>query len=138
MAAGHPRASTVLFFFTSRHHASEIIDRLLEHRKAAPHDEKKLVKVSDAASKNFSHYHGDQLEEAVCSARGRLKFRAVKNQYPEEYAPMAKRLSRDPSSGAQPRARSSAESSENGVTRARGKSPASAFSSSARASLASA
>ena len=73
----------VLLFFTGRHHASEIIDQLLEIRRTAQ-SKKKLVKVSDAASKNFSHAHGDELEEAVCNAHAFLKFRAVKDHYPVE------------------------------------------------------
>jgi hypothetical protein len=44
------------------------------------------VKVSDAASKNFSHAHADELEEAVCNAHAYLKFRAVKDRHPDEYA----------------------------------------------------
>lgn len=72
----------VLLFFTGRHHAGEIVDRILKHRQAA---QPKLVKVSDAASKNFSHAHHDDLEEAVCNAHAYLKFRAVKDQHPEEY-----------------------------------------------------
>jgi len=76
----------VLLFFTGRHHAGEIIDRILEHRSATQHSNMKLVKVSDAASKNFSHAHRDELEEAVCNAHAYLKFRAVKDQYAEEYA----------------------------------------------------
>jgi hypothetical protein len=73
----------VLLFFTGRHHASEIIDQLLEIRAA---QNKKLVKISDAASKNFSHAHQDELEEAVCNAHAFLKFHAVKDQYPAEYS----------------------------------------------------
>ena len=73
----------VLLFFTGRHHAGEIVDRILEHRHA--HGGDKLVKVSDAASKNFSHAHHDELQEAVCNAHAYLKFRAVKGSYPEEY-----------------------------------------------------
>jgi hypothetical protein len=73
----------VLLFFTGRHHASEIVDQLLEHRRA---NKKKLVKISDAASKNFSHDHQDDLEEAVCNAHAFLKFRAVKDKHPAEYA----------------------------------------------------
>jgi hypothetical protein len=74
----------VLLFFTGRHHAGEVIDRILEHRRAALNGDK-LVKVSDGASKNFSHAHRDDLEEAVCNAHAYLKFRAVKDQYSEEY-----------------------------------------------------
>ena len=76
------QAKAVLFF-TGRHHAGEIVDRLLEHRRART---KKLVAVSDAASKNFSHNHTDELEQAVCNAHCYLKFRAVKDSFPAEYA----------------------------------------------------
>jgi transposase len=72
----------VVLFFTGRHHAAEIVDQLLEHRRAR-HD--KLVSVSDAASKNFSLEHADELEQAVCNAHCYLKFRAVKAQFPAEY-----------------------------------------------------
>lgn len=76
----------VLLFFTGRHHAGEIIDQILTHRGPAESDGgRKLVKVSDAASKNFSHAHGDALEEAVCNAHAYLKFRAVRKQYSEEH-----------------------------------------------------
>jgi hypothetical protein len=44
------------------------------------------VKVTDAASKNFSHAHHDELEEAVCNAHAYLKFRAVKDQHPQQYS----------------------------------------------------
>jgi hypothetical protein len=74
----------VLLFFTGRHHAGEIIDRILKHRHCAQNN--KLVKVSDAASKNFSHAHHDELEEAVCNAHAYLKFRAVKDRHCEEYS----------------------------------------------------
>jgi len=73
----------VVLFFTGRHHAGEIIDRILEHRRAST---KKLVALTDAASKNFSHGHTEQLEHAVCNAHCYLKFRAVKDQFPAEYA----------------------------------------------------
>jgi transposase len=73
----------VVLFFTGRHHAGEIIDRILEHRRART---KKLVSLTDAASKNFCHDHADELEHAVCNAHCYLKFRAVKDQFPAEYA----------------------------------------------------
>jgi hypothetical protein len=73
----------VVLFFTGRHHAGEIVDRILEHRKDRTD---KLVSLTDAASKNFSHDHTDELEEAVCHAHCYLKFRAVKDQFPAEYA----------------------------------------------------
>jgi transposase len=76
----------VLLFFTGRHHAGEIVDRILKHRHVAQHNGNKLVKVTDAASKNFSHAHHDELEEAVCNAHAYLKFRAVKDQHSEAYS----------------------------------------------------
>lgn len=78
------KEATVILFFTGRHHAGEMVDRLLAHRRAS--DNKKLVTVTDAASKNFSLEHADKLEQAVCHAHCYLKFRAVKNQFPAEYA----------------------------------------------------
>lgn len=73
----------IVLFFTGRHHAGEIIDQMLAHRAQGA---KKIVKVTDAASKNFDHAHGDVLEEAVCNAHAFLKFRAIKETFPAEYA----------------------------------------------------
>jgi hypothetical protein len=76
----------VVLFFTGRHHAGEIIDQLLQHRRSvAKATENKLVKVTDAASKNFDHAQADLLEEAVCNAHAFLKFRAIKDAFPVEY-----------------------------------------------------
>lgn len=75
--------ATVILFYTGRHHAGEMIDRLLIHRQRAT---AKLVKVSDGASKNFSHAHADELIEASCNAHALLKFRDIKDKYPAEYA----------------------------------------------------
>jgi hypothetical protein len=77
----------VVLFFTGRHHAGEIIDQLLHHRRSiANATANKLIKVTDAASKNFDHAQGDLLEEAVCNAHAFLKFRAIKDAFPVEYA----------------------------------------------------
>lgn len=73
----------VVLFFTGRHHAGEMVDRLLGHRRAS---QNKLVALTDAASKNFSHEHADELEQAVCNAHGYLKFRAIKDPFPAEHA----------------------------------------------------
>jgi hypothetical protein len=75
--------ATVVLFFTGRHHAGEIVDRILTHRRI---DKKKLVSLTDAAAKNFSHDHTAELEEAVCNAHCYLQFRAVKDLFPSEYA----------------------------------------------------
>ncbi|MEW6756154.1 MAG: transposase [Candidatus Latescibacterota bacterium] len=76
-------AAKVILFFTGRHHAGEIIEPLLQLRRASA---QKLVAISDAASKNFAHDQAHQLEEAVCHAHCYLKFRALKDQFPAEYA----------------------------------------------------
>jgi len=76
-------SETVVLFYTGRHHAGEIIDQLLSHRRASGD---KLVKVTDGASKNFSHSHADKLVEASCNAHALLKFRGIKDKYPAEYA----------------------------------------------------
>ena len=73
----------VILFFTGRHHAGEVVDQLLQHRRASA---QKLVAVTDAASKNFAHDQTDQLEQAVCHAHCYLKFRAIKEQFPAVYA----------------------------------------------------
>lgn len=73
----------VVLFFTGRHHAGEIVDRLLAHRRAGA---ERLVTLTDAASKNFAHEHTEELEHAVCNAHCYLKFRAVKDKFPAEYA----------------------------------------------------
>jgi len=72
----------VVLFFTGRHHAGEIVGRILEHRRASA---AKLVAVSDAASKNFSLDHADELEQAVCNAHCYMKFRAIKDKFPAEH-----------------------------------------------------
>ena len=75
----------VFLFFTGRHHAGEVLDRLLEHRKPTP-DSPRLVKVTDGASKNFDHRHREELVEAACNAHAFLNFRDIKNKHPVEYA----------------------------------------------------
>ena len=45
-----------------------------------------LTKVTDGASKNFSHDNRDRLIEAVCNTHCLLKFESIKTQYPEQYA----------------------------------------------------
>ena len=73
----------VVLYFTGRHHAGEIVDRLLAHRRASA---EKVVAITDAASKNFAHGHADELLQAVCNAHCFLKFRALKDLFPAEYA----------------------------------------------------
>ena len=73
----------VILFYTGRHHAGEIVDQLLRTR---PRADVKLVKCTDGASKNFDHGCGDMLTEATCNAHALLKFRAIKDQHPAEYA----------------------------------------------------
>ena len=73
----------IVLFFTGRHHAGEVLDRLLARRKPGG---QKLVKVTDGASKNFDHQHRGELVEATCNAHAYLKFRDVKDEHPTEYA----------------------------------------------------
>ncbi len=73
----------VVLFFTGLHHAGEILDRLLQHRSTS---DPKLVKVTDGASKNFDHAHKDKLIEATCNAHALLKYDAIKDKFPSEYA----------------------------------------------------
>jgi hypothetical protein len=73
----------VILYSTGRHHAGEMIDRLLRQRLVSS---PKLVKCTDGASKNFDHEHADKLIESTCNAHALLKFRDVKDKYPAEYA----------------------------------------------------
>ena len=73
----------VILFYTGRHHGGEMVDQLLKHRSPSS---PKLVKLTDAASKNFDHEQGDKVIEAVCNAHAFLKFDAIKDKYPAEYA----------------------------------------------------
>jgi hypothetical protein len=73
----------IILFYTGRHHAGEMLDQLLEHRHASS---EKLAKVTDGAAKNFDHNHRDKLAEGTCNTHSFLKFRAIKDKYPLEYA----------------------------------------------------
>jgi len=73
----------IILFHTGRHHAGEMVDRLLRYRLVSS---PKLVKCTDGASKNFDHTHGAKLVESTCNAHAFLKFRAVKDKHPTEYA----------------------------------------------------
>lgn len=75
--------AVIMLFYTGRHHAGEIIDQLFKHRRST---KPKLAKVTDGASKNFVHEQEDKLIEATCNAHAFLKFRAIKDKYPIEYA----------------------------------------------------
>jgi hypothetical protein len=73
----------IVLFYTGRHHAGEIVDQVMRRRLLSS---PKLVKCTDGASKNFDHEHADTLIEATCNAHAFLKFRAIKDKYPTEYA----------------------------------------------------
>jgi hypothetical protein len=75
--------AVIILFYTGRHHAGEMLDRLLKHRESS---KPKLVKVTDGASKNFAHEQEDKLIEATCNVHAFLKFRSIKDKYPTEYA----------------------------------------------------
>jgi transposase len=76
----------VILYYTGLHHAGEIFDRLMKHRQAG---DGPLVKVTDGASKNFDHTYDaelDELIEAVCNAHCYLKWLAIKDKHPVQYA----------------------------------------------------
>jgi transposase len=73
----------VILYYSGLHHAGEILDLLWKYRVDI---EESLVKVTDGASKNFGHGDADKLIEAICNAHAFLKFRAIKDKHPVEYA----------------------------------------------------
>lgn len=73
----------VILYYTGRHHAGEIIDQTLGRRSPGS---PKVVKCTDAASKNFDHEQGDKVIDATCNAHAFLKFRDIKDKYPADYA----------------------------------------------------
>lgn len=73
----------IVLYYTGRHHAGEIFAQMLDQRRRAQSDS--LIKVTDAASKNFGAAE-DGLIEAVCNAHAMLNFRDIKDKYPDEYA----------------------------------------------------
>jgi transposase len=77
----------IVLYYTGRHHAGEIVDQVLGRRLSS---RTTIVKCTDGASKNFDHAHGDKLVEATCNAHALLKFRALKDKYPAEYAEAGK------------------------------------------------
>ncbi|MEK7614852.1 MAG: transposase [Patescibacteria group bacterium] len=74
----------VILYYTGLHHAGEILDQLMKYRESKGRP--LLVKVTDAASKNFDHGQRDLLIEAVCNAHCFLKFQAIKGAHPAQYA----------------------------------------------------
>jgi transposase len=78
-----PEAAVILFF-TGRHHAGEICERILAKRSRQAED--RIIKLTDAAAKNFDHDQSDKVIEAACNAHAFLKFHDIKDQFPEEYA----------------------------------------------------
>jgi len=76
-------AGIVILYYSGLHHAGEILDLLWKHRLGV---DATLAKVTDGANKNFDHGIIDKLIEAICNAHAFLKFRAIKDMYPDEYA----------------------------------------------------
>jgi hypothetical protein len=73
----------ILLYFTGRHHAAEVLRKLLIHRLS---DSPKMNKVTDGASKNFDASLAHHFVEGACNVHAFLKFEGIKQQYPEEYA----------------------------------------------------
>lgn len=76
----------IILFYTGRHHAGEMVDKLLRHRLLSS---PRLVKSTDGASKNFDHEQADKVIESACNAHALLKFRDLKDKHPAEYAEVA-------------------------------------------------
>jgi len=76
-------AGIVVLFATGLHHAGEVFNRLMKYRDASG---PRLVKASDAASKNFDHGHADKVIEAICHAHCYLLWLAIKGKHPDQYA----------------------------------------------------
>lgn len=74
---------TVVLFYTGRHHAGEIFSQMWDQRRKLNSDP--LIKLTDGASKNFVSETTDDLTEAICNAHALLKFRDIKDKFPEEY-----------------------------------------------------
>ena len=78
------RDGIVVLYYTGRHHAGEILSKLLVLRRTVTAE--KLVKVTDAASKNFDAGQANETIEAVCNAHAMVNFFDIKDKYPAEYA----------------------------------------------------
>lgn len=76
----------VVLYMTGLHHGGEIFEKLMQHREAIAQP---LIKITDAASKNFDHGQRDLLIETVCHAHCYLAFKAIQKQYPNDYAVVA-------------------------------------------------
>jgi transposase len=76
-------AGAVILYFTGRHHAGEILKEMLKER---PANSEKFNKISDGASKNLGNDLKDVANEGICNVHAFLKFDAVKDQFPTEYA----------------------------------------------------
>ena len=73
----------VVLYFTGRHHATEILRRLIKHRlPGSP----KVNKLTDGASKNFSAEFKDMMEEGVCNTHAFLNFYDHQDKFPAAYA----------------------------------------------------
>jgi hypothetical protein len=75
---------TVILYYTGLHHAGEIFSKLLVIRRSATTE--RLVKITDAASKNFDADQAGETIEAVCNAHAMVNFYDIKDKYPAEYA----------------------------------------------------
>jgi hypothetical protein len=75
---------SITLYYTGRHHAGEILGSLLDRRRKAT--DEPLIKVTDAASKNFSSEGSGDTVDAACNAHALMSFRDIKDKYPEEYA----------------------------------------------------
>lgn len=72
-------------FYTGAHHGGEVSDALAKQRK----NSQRLVRISDAAAKNFAMKGAESFIDACCNEHAFAYFRALKANHPESYATVA-------------------------------------------------
>lgn len=73
----------IILYFTGRHHAAEIMRKLLQHRLPGSPT---VNKVTDGAAKNFIDTEFKDIEEGVCNVHAFLKWYDHKTEFPSSYA----------------------------------------------------
>ena len=73
---------TIVLYFTGRHHAAEILRKLLQHRLPGSPT---VTKITDGASKNFVGPEIANVEEGVCNTHALLKWYDHKDEFPAYY-----------------------------------------------------
>lgn len=80
-----PYGRHVSLFYTGAHHGGDVSDALAKQRKNA----ERLVRVSDAASKNFAGNEANSFIDACCNEHAFAYFRKIRENHPESYEVVA-------------------------------------------------